>query len=162
MHSSLLFINADKLKHTDLVNCVANLGKGYVRKIDNKTNELILSFTNPVVHSILRDDKGLNIYLFNVKSYNELDLIKTLQNTYYKELTFSLLPQIGVRASMSLNESDVVKIDQSVDGKAIKLRLLKGLLMIRGLRLLLLLLKSLQQKVKLFLMQATGEAIMVQ
>ena len=123
---SLLFINADKLKHTDLVNCVANLGKGYVRKIDNKTNELILSFTNPVVHSILRDDKGLNIYLFNVKSYNELDLIKTLQNTYYKELTFSLLPQIGVRASMSLNESDVVKIDQSVDGKAIKITITQG------------------------------------
>jgi len=117
---SLLFVNADKLRHTDLVSCVSNLGKAYVRRVDNRTNELILSFTNPVVHSILRDDKSLNIYMFNVKSYNELDLIKTLKNSSYKDLTLSLLPQIGVRASMPLTKTDVVKIEQSVDGKAIK------------------------------------------
>ena len=123
---SMLIINADKLKHTDLVSCVANLGKAYERKIDSKTNELILSFTNPVVHSILRDDDSLSIYMFNVKSYNEIDLIKTLKNSYYKNLTFSLLPQIGVRAILKLNKSDVVKIEQSVDGKAIKLIVTQG------------------------------------
>lgn len=118
---SLLFVNADKLKHTALVSCVSNLGKAYVRKVDNRTNELILSFTNPVVHSILRDEKSLNLYMFNVKSYNELDLIKTLKGSYYKDLTFSLLPQIGVRAYLPINKDDIVKIEQSVDGKAIKI-----------------------------------------
>ena len=118
---SMLLINADKLKHTDLVNCVSNLEKSYVRKIDNKTGELILSFTEPVVHSILRQDNSLNIYLFNVKSYNELDLIKTLKNSLFKDLTMSLLPQIGVRASIDINKNDIVKIDQSVDGKAIRI-----------------------------------------
>lgn len=123
---SLLFVNADKLKHTSLTSCVSNLGKVYVRKVDNRTNEIIMSFTNPVVHSILRDDNSLNMYLFNVKSYNELDLIKTLKNTYYKDLTLSLLPQVGVRASMGLNKDDVVQIEQSVDGKAIKLTITRG------------------------------------
>ena len=118
---SLFFVNADKLKHTDLVSCVSNLGKAYVRRVDNRTNELILSFTNPVVHSILRDEKSLNLYMFNVKSYNELDLIKTLKGSYYKDLTFSLLPQIGVRAYLPINKDDIVKIEQSVDGKAIKI-----------------------------------------
>mgnify|MGYP002469478194 CR=1 FL=1 len=123
---SLLFVNADKLKHTSLTNCVSNLGKVYVRKVDNRTNEIIMSFTNPVVHSILRDDNSLNMYLFNVKSYNELELIKTLKNTYYKDLTLSLLPQIGVRASMGLNKDDIVQIEQSVDGKAVKLTIIRG------------------------------------
>ncbi len=118
---SMLLINADKLKHTDLASCVSNLAKAYVRKIDNKTSELILSFTEPVVHSILRNDNSLNLYLFNVKSYNELELIKTFKNTYYSDLTMSLLPQIGVRASMGINKDDIVKIDQSIDGKAIRL-----------------------------------------
>ena len=117
---SLLVINADKLRHTDLVNTVSNLGKAYVKKIDNKTNELILSFTQPVVHSILRDNDSLTLYLFNVKSYNEQDLIKTLNNTYYKQFTLSLLPQIGVKAEMKINKDDIVKIEQSVDGKALK------------------------------------------
>ena len=118
---SLLFINADKLKHTELVNSVSNLAKAYVRKIDNRTSELILSFTEPVVHSVLRSDNSLSLYFFNVKSYNELDLIKTFKNTYYKELTMSLLPQTGIRATMGINKDDIVKIDQSIDGKAIRL-----------------------------------------
>lgn len=123
---SMFFINADKLKHTELSSSVSNLAKAYVRKIDNKTNELILSFTEPVVHSILRNDNSLNMYLFNVKSYNEMDLIKTLQNSYYKDLTLSLLPQVGIRATMKINKDDVVKIDQSIDGKAIRLTIKKG------------------------------------
>ncbi len=123
---SMLFINADKLNHTDLANTVSNLAKTYVRKIDNKTGELIFSFTEPVVQSILRNDNSLNIYLFNVKSYNEPELIKTLQNSQYKDLTLSLLPQIGVKASMEINKDDIVKVDQSVDGKAIRMTIKRG------------------------------------
>ncbi len=118
---SLLFVNSDKLIHTALVSTVSNLNKAFVKKIDNKTNEVIFSFTTPVTHSILRDDDSLTMYLFNVKSYNEQDLIRTFNNTFYKELTLSLLPQIGVRATMKIDKNDVVKIDQSVDGKALRL-----------------------------------------
>ena len=124
---SLFIIDSDKLNHTTLTNNVSNLGKVFVRKIDSKTNELILSFTSPVVHSIVRSDNSINLYLFNVKSYNEQDIIKTLNNTYYKPFTLSLLPQIGVRASMGgLNKDDIVKIEQSVDSKALKLTITKS------------------------------------
>ena len=123
---SLLFVNADKLNHTDLVSSVSNINKAFVRKIDSKTNELILSFTAPVVHSILRNDNSLNLYMFNVRSYNEPDLIKTFNNTYYKGLVMSLLPKIGVRASIELNKTDIVKVEQSVDGKALKLTITQG------------------------------------
>lgn len=123
---SIFLINADKLKHTSLVGNVSNLNKAFVRKINNRTNELILSFTTPVVQSILRDDNSLNLYMFNVKSYNEQDLIKTFNNTYYKPFTFSLLPQIGIRATMKINKNDTVKIEQSVDGKAIRIMISQG------------------------------------
>ena len=123
---SLLFINSDKLNHTDLVGDVSNINKVFVRKIDTKTNELILSFTAPVVHSIVRNDNSLNLFLFNVKSYNELDIIKTLNNTYYKPFTLSLLPQIGVKTSMPIDKNDKVTIEQSVDGKAIKFTIVQG------------------------------------
>lgn len=123
---SIFLIDADKLKHTSLVGNVSNLNKAFVRKINNRTNELILSFTTPVVQSILRNDNSLNIYMFNVKSYNEQELIKTFNNTYYKPFTFSLLPQIGVKASMKVNKNDTVKIEQSVDGKAIRITIAQG------------------------------------
>ena len=118
---SMFFINADKLNHTSLVSSVANLQKAYVKKINSKTNELILQFTAPVVHSIMRTDNFLTLYLFNVKSYSEPDLIKTFNNTYYKQLTMSLLPQIGVKAGLKINKEDIIKIDQSIDGKALRL-----------------------------------------
>ena len=118
---SLLFINTDKLNHTDLVSNIANLNKTYVKKINNKTSEIIMSFTAPVVHSILRDDKNLAMYFFNVQNYNEQELIKSVTNTAFNQLTFSLLPQIGIRATLNINPSDIIKIEQSIDGKAIKL-----------------------------------------
>ena len=123
---SIFLINTDKLNHTSLVGNISNLNKAFVRKINNRTNELILSFTTPVVQSILRNDNSLNLYMFNVKSYNEQDLIKTFNNTYYKPFTFSLLPQIGVRATMKVNKNDTVKIEQSVDGKAIRITITQG------------------------------------
>lgn len=123
---SLFLIDTDKLNHTSLVSNVSNINKAFVRKVDSKTNELILSFTTPIVHSIIRNDNSLNLYLFNVKGYNEQDLIKTLNNTYYKSFTLSLLPQIGVRASMNINKDDVVKIEQSVDSRALKITITKA------------------------------------
>ncbi len=123
---SLFLIDTDKLNHTALSNVTSNINKAFVRKIDTKTNELILSFTEPVVYSIIRNDNSLNFYLFNVKSYNEQDLIKTFNNTYYKPFTLSLLPQIGVKAGMEVNKDDVIRVEQSVDSKALKITITKG------------------------------------
>lgn len=123
---SLFLIDSDKLNHTSLATNVSNINKAFVRKIDSRTNELILSFSAPVVHSILRTDNSLNLFFFNVKSYNEQDLIKTLNNTYYNRLTLSLLPQIGVKGALGINKSDIVKIEQSVDSKAMKITITRG------------------------------------
>lgn len=118
---SLFLINADLLNHTALEKNISDLKKVYTKKIDSQTGELILSFTSPVVQSIMRTDNTLNLYLFNVKSYNEQDLIKTLSGSQFKQLSMSLLPQTGIRASMHVSKKDIVKVEQSVDGKAIKL-----------------------------------------
>lgn len=118
---SLLFVNSEKFKHTDLVNTVSNIQKAFVKKIDTKTSEVIFSCTAPVTHSILRENNEVNLYLFNVKSYNEQDLIKTFNNTAFNKMTLSLLPQIGVRISMDISKNDDIRIDKGVDGKAIKL-----------------------------------------
>ena len=123
---SLYLVDSDKLDHTSLVTNVSNINRAFVRRIDSKTNELILSFTSPVVHSILRTDNSLNLFLFNVQSYNEQDLIKTLNGTYYSRFTLSLLPKIGVKAGLGINKSDIVKIEQSVDAKALKITITRG------------------------------------
>lgn len=118
---SLFLVNSDNLNHTAMENKISNLNKAFVKKTDSKTGELILSFTAPVVHSIIRNDNNLSLYLFNVKSYNEQDLSSTFANTPFKQMSMSLLPQIGIKASMKLNKKDVVKVEESVDGKALKL-----------------------------------------
>ena len=124
---SLFFIDSDKLNHTALVNNISNINKAFVRRIDSRTNELILSFSAPITHSILRTDNSLNLFLFNVQSYNEQDLIKTLANTYYKQFTLSLLPKIGVKAGLPINKNDIIKIEQSVDAKALKITITKSI-----------------------------------
>ena len=118
---SLFLINADGLNHTALENKVSNLSKAFVKKTDSKTGEVILSFTAPVVHSIVRTDNLLSLYLFNVKSYNEQEISQTLSNSLFKQLSLSLLPQTGIKASIKVGKKDIVKVEESIDGKAIKL-----------------------------------------
>ncbi len=124
---SLFIIDSEKLDHKALATNIANINKAFVRRIDSRTNELILSFSSPIVHSILRTDNSLNIFLFNVQSYNEQDIIKTLQDTYYSRFTLSLLPQIGVKGALEINKTDNIKIEQSLDAKALKITITKGL-----------------------------------
>ena len=123
---SIFLIDTDKLNHTSFITNVSNINRAFVRRIDPKTSELILSFTSPVVHSVLRTDNSLNFFLFNVQSYNEQDLIKTLTGSAYKQFTLSLLPKIGVRASLPISKTDVIKIEESVDAKALKITLTRG------------------------------------
>ncbi len=124
---SLFLIDSEKLDHTSLVTNIANINKVFVRRIDPRTSELILSFSSPIVHSIYRNDNSLNLFLFNVQSYNEQDIIKTLNGSYYNKFTLSLLPQIGVKAAMPINKSDNVRIEQSVDAKALKITITRGI-----------------------------------
>ena len=123
---SLFLVNSEKLNHTLLAPNISNINKVFVRRLDSRTSELILSFSSPVVHSIFRNDNSLNIFLFNVQSYNEQDIIKTLNNSYYNRFTLSLLPKIGVKGVMVINKSDIVKIEQSVDAKALKITITRG------------------------------------
>ena len=118
---SMLLINSSKLNHTSLVNTVANIQKVFVQKVNNKTNEVIFSFTTPVVHSIVRNDNNLLLYMFNVKSYNEPEITKTVNGTAFKTLTLSLLPQIGVKSELKIKKEDIIQIAQSVDGRALKI-----------------------------------------
>lgn len=118
---SLFLINSDKLNHTALENKISNLNKVYVQKNDSKKGELIMSFTAPIVHSIVRNDSSFNIYLFNVKSYNEQDLNNTIANTPFKQLAVSLLPQTGIKTSLKVGKKDIVKVEESIDGKALKI-----------------------------------------
>ena len=117
---SMLLINANKLNHTTLSGNTANIQQAYTKKISNKTGELILSFTSPVVYSMVRTDNMLTVYMFNVKSYNEPELIKALNGTNFKTMTFSLLPQIGVKADIKIKKDDIIQIAQGVDGRALK------------------------------------------
>ena len=117
---SMLFINSSKLNHTSLVNTISNIQKVFVQKINNKKNEIIFSFTTPVVHSIVRNDNNLTLYMFNVKSYNEPEIIKALNGTAFKNLTLSLLPQIGVKSELKVKKDDIIQIAQSVDGRALR------------------------------------------
>jgi N-acetylmuramoyl-L-alanine amidase len=118
---SLFLINSDKLNHTSLENKVSNINKVFVKKTDSKTGELIFSFTAPVVYSVVRNDNSINLYLFNVKSYNEQNFSETVANSPFKQLGISLLPQTGIKAAMKLSKKDVVKIETGVDGKAMKI-----------------------------------------
>lgn len=118
---SFFIANIEKLDHTALESNISNLANFFVKKYDAKSGEIIMSFTAPIVHSIVRANDKLNIYIFNVQSYNETILKKNISNTLFKRIGLSLLPQVGVKISLPIMKDDIIKVDESIDAKALKI-----------------------------------------
>lgn len=119
---SMVIINSDKLNHTTLSQIASNMENTYIKNINKNTSEMILSFTSPVICSAIRDNEKLSLYLFNIRSYNEENLNKTIDKTQFKNIKVGLLPQIGIKVILNdLSKEDIIDIEQGVDSKALKI-----------------------------------------
>ncbi|MCQ2739243.1 MAG: N-acetylmuramoyl-L-alanine amidase [bacterium] len=118
---SLFIANIDSLDHTKLEQTPSNILGSQTKKINSKNGEITFTFTAPVVHSIVKNDENLNIYLFNVQNYNEQNFLNSIKGSLLQKMKLSLLPKNGVKISMPLHKGDLIKIDESIDSKNLKI-----------------------------------------
>ncbi len=120
-NQSLLIANADKLGNYNLFSNISNMISYSSEKIDDQTGSMTLAFTAPVVHGINRSNEELTIYLYNVENYNENDFIAAFQNTAFANAKISLIPKIGLKLTVPLEQNSLVNTFLGADGKALKI-----------------------------------------
>lgn len=93
----------------------------YVRKINPSTNEFIISFNMPVVHSIKRTNSKLTLDLYNALRYNDKNFKNAVEPTDLSELKIELLPKIGLKLTLPLEKETTLSCFQGADGRSIKI-----------------------------------------
>ncbi len=120
-NQSLLIANTDKIGNFNLFSNISNMISYSSEKIDSQTNAMTLVFTAPIVHGINRTNEELTLYLYNVENYNENDFITAFKNTAFEKAQISLIPRIGLKLTLPLEQNSLVNTFLGADGKALKI-----------------------------------------
>ncbi len=119
-NQSLLIANTDKIGNYNLFSNISNMISYSNEKIDSQTNAMTLAFTAPVVHGINRTNEELTLYLYNVENYNENDFQTAFSGTAFAKAQVSLIPKIGLKLTIPLEQNSLVNTFLGADGKALK------------------------------------------
>lgn len=121
-NQSLLIANYKTVKASTLYSNTNNLIAFSNQKIDAQTSAMTLSFNAPVVHGIDRTNTEAMIYLYNTNNYNETTFKNTFANTAFAKAKVELIPQIGLKVSVPIQQNSLINTYLGADGKTIKLQ----------------------------------------
>ncbi len=120
-NQSIFLINTDKLKTAYVSQSKTNINGYFNKRIDKYTGEFILSFTNPVIVGLRRTPDSFTAYFLNAQGYNEQEFRAALNQAGLKDIKLSLMSNIGIRMTCPLSRDKVIRFDESVNGKSVKL-----------------------------------------
>ena len=120
-NQSIFLINTDKLKTAYVSQEKTNINGYYSKRIDKYTNEFALSFTKPVIIGIRRTPDSFTAYFLNAQGYNEQEFRTALEQSELKDIKLSLMSNIGIRMTCPLSRDKVIRFDESINGKVVKL-----------------------------------------
>ncbi len=120
-NQSIFLVNTDKLKTAYVSQEKTNINGYFNKKIDKYTSEFVLSFTKPVIVGIRRNPDSFTAYFLNAQNYNEQEFRAALEQSGLKDIKLSLMSNIGIRMTCPLSRDKVIRFDESINGKAVKL-----------------------------------------
>lgn len=120
-NQSVLLINPENLSQKAISAPKTNIIR-YKHQKNLSTDDLTLSFDNPVIWGIKRNTDNLYLYFFNASQYNEAMFRNAVNNTPYHETQLALLKNIGIRLTLPVNNNNEINTYFSADGKSFRIR----------------------------------------
>lgn len=118
---SILFVNSDVMDLTSLFSKTNDVISYDVKKTNSSTDEFIIVFNSPVVHSIKRDNSKLTMNFYNTLRFNYKTFRNTVEETDLSDMEIDLLPKVGLKLTLPLEKDAVVNCYLGADGKSIKI-----------------------------------------
>lgn len=119
-NQSLIIANYKKTTNSNLYNNTANAIDYKKEKKDSLTESMELKFDAPIVHGIDRYNDKLIVYLYNVSKYNDTNFKTAYQGTFFSTATVDLMPKIGLKLTIPVEQDAVVSTFLGADGKSLK------------------------------------------
>lgn len=118
---SILLAKSESIDVTELFSKTTDMVGYYIRKINPLSDEFIIAFNSPVVHSIKRDNSCLTINFYNALRYNEQSFKNTISQTNLSEMKIDLIPKIGLKLTVPLEKDALINCWLGADGKSVKI-----------------------------------------
>lgn len=122
-NQSLILANMKKVNYQTLISNSSNVIGYSKEKNDEQTSSMVLFFDSPIVHSIDRLNAKFDVYLYNVSKYNEDKFKSTFANSPFSNAQITLMPKIGIKISIPLEQDSVVNTYLGADGKTLKVKI---------------------------------------
>jgi N-acetylmuramoyl-L-alanine amidase len=117
---SVFIVKNDEINNDDLFSKTTDATGYYVKQINPLTDEFIISFNTPVVHSVRRDDTKLTINLFNALRYNEDTFRSMIGQTALDDMRIDLLPRVGLKLVVPVEKDNLINCYLGSDGKSVR------------------------------------------
>ena len=121
-NQSLIIANYKKTNNSTLFNSSSNATAYNKEKTDSLTESMILKFDAPVVHGLDRYQDKIVLYLYNVSKYHDENFKAAYKNTLFSEAQISLMPKIGLKLTIPVEQDALVSTYLGADGRSIKIK----------------------------------------
>ena len=118
---SILFLNSDVKDLSSLFTKTNDAVSYYVKNIGPLTDEFVITFNAPVIHSIVREDENLTLRFYNTYRYNEGYFRSKVDGTNLADMKINLLPKVGMDLTLPLKQGSIVNCFLGADGKSVKI-----------------------------------------
>lgn len=118
---SVFIVKNDAVNIDEIVSKATDATGYFVKQLNPLTDEFIISFNSPVVHSIRRDDSKLTINLFNALRYNEETFRGAISQTPLDDMRIDLLPRVGLKLIAPVERDNLINCYLGADGKSIRI-----------------------------------------
>ena len=122
-NQSLIIANYQKTNNSTLYNTSSNAIAYNKEKIDSLTESMILKFGSPVVHGLDRYNDKIILYLYNVSKYNDENFKAAYKGTLFENSFIDLMPKIGLKLTIPVQQDAVVSTYLGADGRSIKVKI---------------------------------------
>lgn len=119
---SLILANYKKTNNSTLYSNSTNIIAYNKKKIDNLTESMILKFDSTVVHGIDRYNDKVILYLYNASKYSEDNFLATYKGTLFANAKIELMPKIGMKLIIPVEQDAVVNTYLGSDGRCLKIK----------------------------------------
>lgn len=123
---SLLITPMDKVNPETLFDKTTDAVSYFTKSLGAGTEEFIVAFNSPLVHSVKRDYSKLTVYMYNALRYNDENFKKAIKSTGFDDMEIQLIPKVGLKLVLPLEKTATVNTYMGADGKSLKV-IIKGL-----------------------------------
>lgn len=118
-NETLLLADKERYNVASLSNIKANLTGTFYSK-DGKDNNVVLSFSAPVVYSVYRKSNDFVLTVYNADKYNEANYVNSLKGTEIEGLKLKINGQL-LTFTFKLNPNGTTKVYSGLDGRSLKI-----------------------------------------